>query len=1716
MEILNKQNPSNESDIAHSGEPLRTPIRQERTREVHRQIIEDEERRTQMFRDIDREIEQLKRQQYLARKQEVSKIKSNIRKLNQYQRTHNPSEPPRHVYEESKRNNVRAFLRRCGEDHIIWDYICSYKGFPQLDYEYRTKQWFNRIREECKYLRSDVKYWRHMFSFFVVEGIIIWTSAPTFVPGEDFWPEGEDTVDFETHGFFNRNTILGKYQGMDKSLFRRVQFAFKMASESQREQLMDEVITEAVDWAVSGAILLKNPNFTTFALVLVGRLNRIFNLRLITDKLIDNIKWLYNKLSSKQQHREPAVRFETHSGLEGIAETITTTTRFSELMTTMDDNLPTIASVIAGIAVAVTTLLLGKDMLVDTKPLLERFGRMGMSLGGIDRGMTAANSMCTKLGAWITDGLTYMVGSTVKDSLSAVLYTWDVQDSDNFQKRNIFEYIEWCLKTENLDNLKAESGKREMLDGTISVLRGVLQKAAQEPIGLTSQQIAFVQRQANELQRVRDAVFRFSRFEEVRFVPFWINITGAPGTGKSTFMSKAMRIALDILAKHAKYGVPVDPSSRFFMANFTDEYLTSYAQQYCVSVDDLLQETELATLKSSALAIITWISNVPYRTVQADLKDKGIPFTSKMIWSTSNQLYPNRKDINNNSALADRMRVVIDLQFKKEVCTLCLARTATTCEKCTPLVDPIFGKPVEATLMVLDARKETFIPVRKMTGEDFMIHVIKEYMKWFDHQEDLRKQYSNQGPVVDQLAEKIFGEGFETHSDTEPLIAISDGESILTNVVYDQLNARPELNLVDKTRQEKYKIKQQKVQEQIDNNAATLAHYINVAVVEPARDVHRLELLQGVTSQGDFEKWLTERRKRISQDLKVIRQQITWRDRIMHVVDGIKKRPVFLTILAVCGGFMFWRALSSRKDVKPEIEEHVRYQSGRPMRAPRARVVSGKIATHSDDFIPVEYDKQSDDLVACLLSGGMARLKASDGNTFTVFRIKGRWIMSSKHCFANMQDGVLFQLEIPYGDQTLKINQIYNTKYLKKHPTKDLSFYYCDRAVPESKDYTGHIAGDIKRTAVFSTMVNVIPTSSVVPNQMATLMTTDSYDRFGEHFAEADSWTIQYPSQRGQSGSVLVASDCRMAKKIIGMHFGQWKVGSKCYSAFVPLHSDDLEEMDLCDNISMPNADEMIEMVKGEITPHSHFGDYNVLNIGKVGKEFVVTQSKKSKYVPSAIHDRALCTRQPAILSDFDPRLPEELRGRSVLFRNMQGYDEEAGMVDRDTLAVATKVMCGRYSHEMRPINVPVRLLNDDEMVNGVYNGLLKQFDVRTSPGYPWITERDTRGPPGKRQWLDEHVDETTGQKTYTMSLGLRNAVEQREKAAKLGIRVPSVSYACLKDETRPIEKINAGKTRVFVCMPMDYNLLVRKYFGAFICAMHETAGIMPACVGVDAATGWTHLYKRLSRVGKERFEDFDYKHWDTLLHPELFDSFVEVVNTWYGDKLGSENANVRKVLIHEIVFNYIIAGDRLVQKNTGTSSGCAITAELNSYIGDLVMLYCFLTLNEEGDLGFSVDDYFENVELAVYGDDLVKSVSDKFTWFSGHAILPIVRELGMDITTGDKTGINFKYKTINNIGFLKRSFRKEGNIWRAPLDKDVLNDIYQWIHACDDQFAATAVNCDAALREAAQHEDQFYDNLQERLNTRIRDMNRKYGSVLIKPLLNTKDDYLRTQTGVW
>lgn len=1501
-----------------------------------------------------------------------------------------------------------------------------------------------------------------------------------------FEPDEEDRWShdsFERHALVDINLNTTNTAPLYKNLFVD-KWTHKVQAKIQQEQY----VTELVDWGLTAMSLAENPSTFNFLVSVLRHMNRIFGMKLITEGFVKYIGIAFQALRGVAQPiTSPVTSIFTRNNIEWISQSSKVMSTLTELLTTLGENVEMIAATISAMVVTIAAIVMGKGMLKSPAPLLERIGKMGLSMSGVNRGLKAAVEMIGNLKNWIVDAIGYIIGRTLEDKIMSSIMLYPMNDTDEFKKENLFEYIEYLLHPKNIDEITATAEKRDLLENTLSVVAGVLRiNAEKNTLGNKGEKILWDHMKS--LLKIRETAFRHSMLDSTRMTPYWINIVGPAGTGKSTLMTKMANNILNVLSKDAKYAIPATNAQRLFPVNFTDKYLVGYAQQYAMTVDDIFQEAPGQLDVSSALSMITWISSVPHRTVQADLASKGSPFNTKLIFTTSNMMVPRRPEIMCQSALLDRMRFVLKVDFHPEVCVNCRKRSAYYCDKCMALKDPDCDIPVIFERYTLDERKSDFVNPQRLTMREVYAHILKEYSLWFDKEHNLMQSSKGDDKMVDELAQQLFERNseesdlfFDPHENLPyqnvPLSYLDK----ITRIVSDPLKWwRSEQAQLEKIRL-----------------TTSLGESKELFIFDDDREMVNKAFLSEVyynlTGKRHVEDW-------IGGQIGV--KHLTLANRFKIAFNEIKERllslPAWHAFSVLVVSIASWQIYKSWKCPTGHQDPfNVKYSNSQPQRIAPKKVTL--VRNEADDFYPVTEDSQASDMINSLLNNaGQVFVQAElEGkiSACTAIRPCGRWILFNRHSISKWKQGTLFKVRLSYRDNEKIVQQKFDPSKVRFVGKRDMALYECDLSMPCARNIMEHFLDDeIDAGAMRVKVLTSHPSQAIIPNLITTMKTTEIGDITQDDKVNVllKLWSVPYKMVHGQSGSLLVADNTKQKQKLIGFHIGS--VGQESY--FEPLVRSELR--------SIISVEETFEFPLPEIdgvTP-AGFGRNAMLYVGKTSK--AVSQSKKSKIIQSAIHDLKSVYKYPSVLHAKDERQGDETYGVDTLLNNLKAYDKPVGVIDTLIFAAALSVMMVRYVG-MSCLGVPRRILNNFEMVNGVWS-YLQPLDMHTSPGYPWIHERSNKLN-GKYEWFDEHIA-PDGTKTYTMRENLLKVVEHRENEAKLGRRVKSASYACLKDETRVPEKIAAGKTRVFLCMPMDFNLLVRKYFGAFVATMHAVAGKMPSCVGIDAVTAWTPLVMRLERVGNN-FEDFDYAGWDTSLHPEFFKGFVKVVNNWYKD--GPENAKVRAVLIEELVYNFIIAKNHVFLKTAGTTSGCAITAELNSFIHDFLNIYYFVYINEKKNLAWSVDDYYQNVETAVYGDDGVKNVTQKFRWFNGGEIRPISMELGMDITPGNKSDRTFTFKPLSEITFLKRSFRKEGVIVRAPLDKRIINDITQWIVKSDNLWAATRLNCDVALREYAQYGIDEYNEFRDQLALRIQKCNDQFGTEVIQPLYNDRDYYLRS-----
>jgi hypothetical protein len=403
------------------------------------------------------------------------------------------------------------------------------------------------------------------------------------------------------------------------------------------------------------------------------------------------------------------------------------------------------------------------------------------------------------------------------------------------------------------------------------------------------------------------------------------------------------------------------------------------------------------------------------------------------------------------------------------------------------------------------------------------------------------------------------------------------------------------------------------------------------------------------------------------------------------------------------------------------------------------------------------------------------------------------------------------------------------------------------------------------------------------------------------------------------------------------------------------------------------------------------------------------------------------------------------------------------------------------------------RVLTFEEAIAGSEDSpFLGAINRASSAGYPWVLERKG-GTHGKTGWLG-------GDQTYIFDADVRRAVNSRITEAKKGVRIPVAWTATLKDERRPIEKVNALKTRVFANGPMDYTIAVRMYFLGFVAHVMENRIENEQSLGTNpVGFDWTATAKVLSRFGPKVFAG-DFSSFDGTLNSCILSRFVDVVNAFYDD--GAENALIREVLMLDVYNSVWMCEGKYIALSHSQPSGNPLTTCLNSFYNSVSMRIAYRRCAKKA--GVVAPPFGTVVSMVSYGDDNVINFSDGIAdWFNQLTVTEAYASFGMIYTDEAKSGELVAHRNLSEVAYLKRGFRKVNGIYRAPMAIETLRETPNWIRSCPDHELACKMNVEDVCREFAQYDEATFDRETIPL---IRAFYEKTG---IYPEVSTYDTYL-------
>eukprot|EP00996_Jenningsia_fusiforme_P003195 NODE_3_length_6892_cov_17.362853_g2_i0.p1 GENE.NODE_3_length_6892_cov_17.362853_g2_i0~~NODE_3_length_6892_cov_17.362853_g2_i0.p1 ORF type:complete len:1312 (+),score=70.54 NODE_3_length_6892_cov_17.362853_g2_i0:340-3936(+) len=349
-----------------------------------------------------------------------------------------------------------------------------------------------------------------------------------------------------------------------------------------------------------------------------------------------------------------------------------------------------------------------------------------------------------------------------------------------------------------------------------------------------------------------------------------------------------------------------------------------------------------------------------------------------------------------------------------------------------------------------------------------------------------------------------------------------------------------------------------------------------------------------------------------------------------------------------------------------------------------------------------------------------------------------------------------------------------------------------------------------------------------------------------------------------------------------------------------------------------------------------------------------------------------------------------------------------------------------------------IHVLDDFTALNGACGvKYIDKMNTKASAGNPWKKSKEF--------FLYELEQQRGFQCPLAVNEEIQSRMDNMLERYLDGNRVYPNFCAHLKDEPVSLKKVTMGKTRVFAGAPMDWSLLVRKFFLSHVKLIQENRFIFEAGSGtVVQSYEWTELHNYLVKHGADRMVAGDYKSFDKKMSPlfirAAFDILIDLAEE--SDSISSDDLIVMRGIAVDTAYPLIDFNGDLVEFFGSNPSGHPLTVIINSLVNSLYMRYVYRMLSTdpfELPSLHSPRRFKESVSLMTYGDDNIMSVSENCPWFNHVTISQAFSDMGIVYTMPDKESESVPYVSIYSSSFLKRSWvwNEEVGAYLAPLDHD-------------------------------------------------------------------------------
>lgn len=599
----------------------------------------------------------------------------------------------------------------------------------------------------------------------------------------------------------------------------------------------------------------------------------------------------------------------------------------------------------------------------------------------------------------------------------------------------------------------------------------------------------------------------------------------------------------------------------------------------------------------------------------------------------------------------------------------------------------------------------------------------------------------------------------------------------------------------------------------------------------------------------------------------------------------------------------------------------------------------------------------------------------------------------------------------------------------------------------------------------------------------------------GSCFESLDSMTYNY-SSNGACGS-LVFRD-RHTRPIVAMHYAGSGEGFNGKGYGVILTQEMFEEL----NIKGPF--EQVDLDLGPISDSKVFFNENV-NVnyqGSVEPSKVPYIPEKSKIIPSVVQgvvDYPVHT-QPCILSKRDPRYTHSI---SPLVAGCEKHGKLTIDFKTSDLEKVGDALYDGWLSKLKPLIISPQRLSINEAICGFKEvEFYDPMKLDTSAGFPYCT----MGKPQKKDWMEVERDEGLYPISVKLDPLILNRLTETEELRNSGRAVDTIFIDYTKDERKNLKKLySLGGTRIFCMSPIDYTISTRRDTLHFTAAYQKYRNDLMHAVGI-AVNGpeWGHLVKSLFNKGS-KIVTLDYANFGPGFNAGMAQVAKNGMIKWIMENVANVNENEVRAIFEESINSLHLCNNLIYKQKAGSPSGSPFTVIINSEVnkGYILMAWMKLMNSKVGEASL-FDEFKRCVQLVVYGDDLIMSVSDEYAeFFNGVTIQNFFKTHGIVSTDATKSATMIKYDIIENSQFLKCGFKKHPyhrGEWLAPLDFSSVTDTCQWIWESPNKNIATRENCEASLRNAYGHGPEIFDEHKKKINQALL-------KCKLEPILLTWDD---------